>query len=140
MKRPLPWTTGLLALVLGGCLLPQPQTSRATLQISGRVVDAETGKPLPSARVWVSGYLKTKTSTNKEGLFMTQPDHALALATTMKSGSPDDLNPKKLVVQCGGYAIKEIDVSSLLSESDPAIEPVRELKDPVQLQPKKSSP
>lgn len=140
MNRPFPWTAFLLAFVLGGCILPQEPPPRDTLQISGRVVDAETGKPVSDARVWVSGYLKSKTSSDQDGRFLTNPDSGLAMAAVRKPVPPNEPHAKNLIVECGGYASKEIDVSNLLFEGDPATQPARELKAPVQLRPKKSSP
>jgi hypothetical protein len=63
-------------LSLSGCVLPVPHYTANTLQAAGRVIDAESGRPVVNASVVLREHAKTRTATDFHGRFITTPDAA----------------------------------------------------------------
>jgi hypothetical protein len=64
----------LLLLSLSGCVLPIPHITHRAVQISGRVIDAQSGQAVPGARVSIVNHPKTATVTDSRGNFATAAD------------------------------------------------------------------
>lgn len=97
----------LLALLLQGCVA---WPYRTTPIVTGRVIDADTGKPIAGADVGFQRHAAVSTRTREDGTFRLMSDHKWGPAFII----PAEFTPcgGTLQVSAPGYATFEKDVGS----------------------------
>ena len=119
--------------MLSGCVLPVPHYTANAAQATGRVIDAQTERPIANASVAIRNHPKTQTATDFHGSFTTAPDKLFHPILFILPIPGDRGYMDRLVVSASGYHQTEQKLFAFPAGDSINHVPLVILKEPVRL-------